>query len=353
MSIPEDALDAIEAVMNDEFNAGVSSVETVEVGAAHPEVDTPDLIIDDQGRTRGPDGKFASLKDAAPGPSGEDSGEEEVPADVGIEPEAESEGLQEADEEDAYVLELDDPEILDLVETKYGGDIGKALAGLKEAQSLIGRQGNELGELRELRSQLEQLQEYLFMQNEASGVDWEEAIAEDPEAAARLAAQYQNQDAFEQALEAWAQESPVKVFTFLQEAQATANAPQPVSLEEAIGAVKERHPDILNKMPSIQEEARQRPALARLLQDPDPQTRAEALEDLYVLASSRTSASETSKAAKTIILKAKAEADAAKSDASVVSASNTSAAAVAPVNANDALQQALRELSGLDDLVIV
>ena len=372
MNIPEDALDAIEAVMNTEFNAGVSSVEAVEVGAAHPEVDTPDLIIDNQGRTRTPDGKFASLKDAVPG-----SAQADIPTDVGIGQEAEHgeeevrqespEATDQADldwteekepeeapseEEDAYVLELEE-DILDLVESKYGGDINKALASLREAQSLIGRQGNELGELRELKEQFGQLQNFLLMQQQAQQVDWDEIIMDDPEAAVRLAAQYQNQDAFETALEAWAVESPVKVFAFLQEATQAQQKEPETTLEAEMEAFKQRHPDVLDKMPSIQEEARKRPVLAAMLQSGDPRARAEALEDLYDLASSRTSASETSKAARTIILKAQAEAEAAKKEASVVSASNTSAAAAAPVNANEALQQALRDLSGLDDLVIV
>jgi len=364
-SIPEEALAAIEALVDQEFNAGVSSGEaTVEVGEARK--DTPDLTFDDQGRAHGPDGKFASV---------EGSAEEDIPTAVGTEQkvedgqeqpgeseagqeaasDAEGDGLEanaDGEEEDQLVLELDEA-VLELIDTKYGGDIEKALNSLLEAQSLIGKQGNELGELRELRQQFDQLQQSLFLQSQAQGVDWDEVIAEDPEQATRLAAQYQNPQAFEQALEAWAQLEPVKVFTFLQEAQNAEDAPEPTTLEAEIDALKAKHPDLQSRLPDIQKEAEQRPALARLLQDEDPRVRAEALEDLYHLAGSRTVASDTSKAAKAIILRAKAEADSAKSDASVVSASNTSAAVAAPTNPNEGLQQALRELSGLDDLVIV
>lgn len=356
-NIPEDDLRAIEAVMNEEFNAGVSSPEAVTVVEA-PVVDTPDLTVDDTtGRLRGPDGKFVAkssvLEEVQDG--------EEEPSESQVlseDPEnAEGDGLEanadSQEEEDAYVLELEDPELLELIENKYGGDVGKALASLKDAQSLIGRQGNELGELRQLQEKFEELQNFLFMQSQAGSVDWDEAIAEDPEAALRLAAQYQNQDAFESSLEAWAQIEPMKAFLFLQEMSRQQEAPPTTSLEAEMEGLKAKHPDLLNRLPAIQEEARQRPALAALLQNQDPRVRAEALEGLYHLASSRETSSATSKAAKTIILKAKAEADAAKQDASVVSASNSSAAVVAPTNANDALQQALREMSGLDDLVIV
>jgi len=332
-------LTAIEAVMNEEFNAGVSEPDEPIL-----EVDTPaapPITVDDAtDRLRGPDGKFVS-KDSV---LEEETPEAEAP---------EVEETPEAEEEGDYVLELDDPELLELIENKYGGDVGKALASLKEAQSLIGRQGNELGELRQLQDKFEELQNFLFMQSQAGSVDWDEAIAEDPEQAIKLAAQYQNQEAFEAGLEAWAQVEPMKAFLFLQEFSRQVEAPPTTSLEAEMEGLKAKHPDLLNRLPAIQEEARQRPALAALLQNQDPKVRAEALEGLYHLASSRETSSATSKAAKTIILKAKAEADAAKQDASVLSASNSSAAVVAPTNANDALQQALREMSGLDDLVIV
>src|SRR5512145_2953881 len=69
----------------------------------------------------------------------EESGEEEVPAVAEIEPEAES--------DDVLYLELDE-DTQALLDSKYGGDLNAMLKAAREAQSLIGRQGNELGELR-------------------------------------------------------------------------------------------------------------------------------------------------------------------------------------------------------------
>jgi hypothetical protein len=73
-----------------------------------------------------------------------DSTEEEIPAAVGTD--AETEPLTQ-EEEDVFYLELSD-EAQRLVDEKYGGDINKALEALPNAQSTIGRQGGELGDLR-------------------------------------------------------------------------------------------------------------------------------------------------------------------------------------------------------------
>lgn len=357
-AMPEDFLDAIEQVMDQEFNDGAHAAEepTVEVGEARK--DTPDLTFDAQGRAHGPDGKFVPLRDA---PETGDSEAEAIPTDVGIEPEAEATEGEAPDspevsdeEEDAYVLEIDDPELLELVDTKYGGDIVAALRGLREAQSLIGRQGNELGDLRSQVEQIPQLLQQMFAQQQAAqSVDWDELIEEDPEQAVYMAAQMQNPGAMQQALSTWAQSDPFSAFMFLQQASQPA-PPEPPSLEQAVDGLKGKYPDLNERLPAIEQEAAKRPALARLLQDQDPETRVQALEDLYVLSGGREQALETPrKAARQVLLRAKAEADSAKSDAAVVSASNTSAAVAAPTNPNQGLQQVLRDLSGLDDLEIV
>lgn len=71
--------------------------------------------------------------------------------------EAVDDGLTPEEEEVLY-LELDD-DTQALIDTKYGGDLSKALVALRESQSLIGRQGGELGDLRrelaEFRAQME------------------------------------------------------------------------------------------------------------------------------------------------------------------------------------------------------
>lgn len=313
--------------------------------------DTPAAPADAQ--PRGADGKFLP----------KDSVEEEVPADAEIEPDpegfteeveaTEEEETPDSEEEDAaIVLELDE-ELASLIDNKYGGDLVKALQGLKEAQSLIGRQGSELGELRELRDQIESLQQLMTLQQQASSIDWDEVIAENPEQAVHLAAQYQNPQAFEEAIEAWAASEPIKAFTFLQEIQQAASAPPPTTLEAEVDSLKSRYPDLQQRLPAIEQEAAKRPALQRLLSDQDPRVRAQALEDLYHLSGSRVTP-DTSQAARQVILRAKAEADRAKSSAAVVSASNTSPPPAPPSTGDAALAETLQQYVGLgDDFKIV
>lgn len=321
---------------------------------------------------RGPDGRFVSQQDSA---------QSDIPADGGIEGEVEDAegGASEqqtlpADQEDAEGdgLEADadsqeevpsddivlDAETLGIGEdhvlfTKYNGDLAAALNALGDAQSTIGRQGTELGELRELKNQLDSLQSLITLQNQAQGIDWDEAIAEDPKEAVLLAAQYQNPQAFEQAIEAWAAEEPIQAFTFLQQVAAEAEQPPPTTLETEIEGLKAKYPDLQTRLPVIQQEAEKRPALARLLNDEDPRTRAQALEDLYHLSGSQV-APDTSQAARQVILRARAEADEERSSASVVSQSNTSPPPEPPTSGDQMLVETLQQHLGLgDDFKIV
>ena len=322
--------------------------------------DTSAAPVDAQ--PRGADGKFVKAEEVPDSegyteevPVGEEEpGESEVEQaqsadDEGDGLEADTDGEEEGDE---IVLELDEG-VLELVNTKYDGDIGKALEALQDAQSVIGRQGTELGELRELRTQVESLRELMTLQQAGSGIDWDDEIADNPEAAVVKAVQFQNVGAFEAAMDAWAATEPLKAFTFLQELNEVQNAPEPTSLEAELEALKGRYPDLQQRLPAIEKLAGERPALARLLSDQDPRTRAQALEDLYHL-SAGAGTPDTSKAARRIVLQARAEADAAKADAAVVSASNT-APPPPPVKSGDtALAETLQEYLGLgDDFKIV
>ena len=315
--------------------------------------DTSAAPVDAQ--PRGADGKFIPKEEEiAPEPEGYT---EEVAVESVEEAEESAEATEdqpvaEVDDDSDIVLELDEG-VLDLVNTKYGGDIGKALEALQEAQSVIGRQGTELGELREIRNQVDSLRELMTLQQQASSVDWDEVIADNPETAVHMALQYQNPQAFEEALESWAATEPIKAFTFLQEIQQAATAPPPTSLETEMEALRGRYPDLQQRLPAIEKAAGERPALARLLNDEDPRTRAQALEDLYHL-SAGAGTPDTSKAAKRIVLQARAEADAAKADAAVVSASNTAPPPAVAPSGDQLLAETLQEYLGLgDDFKIV
>lgn len=358
-AIPEDWLAAAESLMDEELNSGVSAEapQTAVEPAEAPEGDTPELKIDATGRAHdATTGKFVSTKEDEPQ---EDSAEEEVPADVGIEPEAETEE-EVAQEIEELVYEIDDPDLLDYL-SKYDGDVVKALKAAREAQSLIGRQGSELGELRQ---ELRQLAENLQRPQQPVYVGpYQNDIDENPEGLVYEALERGDAQTVQQALEAWGEVEPFKAASFLaalpqmlhslQQEEPQYQQEQPTtSLESEFAAFKERHPDIERHLPGIQKVLTERPHLHAAVASGDPRARAQAFEDAYLLARSQSTEADTSVAARKIVLRAKAEADKAKADAAVVRASKTSSAEVRG-NPNEKLQETLRTLSGLDDLEIV
>ncbi len=369
MAMPEEWLAAAESLLDDEFNAGVSEPQSDVEQAGAPSGDTPELKVDAQGRAHDAEtGKFVSLK------GDEDSAEEEVPADAGIEPEAEQ---PEAEAEEEVEAEATTEEIEELILelepdhpffAKYGGDPDKALKALEEAQSMVGRKGQELGdvrqELQQLRELVQQGQQQQHFQPAYYG-PYESDIDENPEALVYEALERGDGQTVQKAIEAWGEIEPFKAATFvtvalpqmlqsLTEPQEQYQAqPAPTTdLASEFASFMERHPDANQHLQGINQVLMERPHLAAAVQDGDPKARTQAFEDAYLLARSQSSASDTSAAARKIVLRAKLEADQAKSDAAVVRASRSSAAETRP-KGNDALQQVLRDVSGLDDLVIV
>jgi len=348
-------LDAAEAALSvifeDAYEAPERSTEPAEASEAG---DTPELTIDAQGRAHGEDGKFVATGEEegaigeAEAQTATESGEGPIPSGDAPEetPEAEV-------EDDVFELDPDHPFF-----AKYGGDLDKAMQALEEGQSLVGRQSQELSELRELREKMDEFQQQISQQQQSQRVDWDSAIEEDAEQAAFMAVEYRDPLALEKAVEAWGQEDPFKAMMFMSRLQQAAieeaqhqSAPEQ-SLEEEVTALKSKYPDLLEKLPEIQKLAAERPALAQALQSGSPQDRGQILEDLYFLAKSRTTESDTSTAARKIILKAKAETDAAKADAAVVSATKSSAATGPPKDPNKNLSEVLSEVFGEDVPVV-
>lgn len=363
---------AAAALVNDGFIDGAAEApdSAVEPATAPPVADTPELTIDASGRAHGPDGKFAP-KDS-PEPE-EASAEEEVPTDVGIEPEAESEVAESAPESDELIFELDDPDVLGYLD-KYDGDVAKALKAATEAQSLIGRQGEELGNtrkenesLQEVVAQLKALEDRLQYQS----VPYRNDSDDNPQGLIQEVLERASQtghfdDAtYEAAIQSWGLEDPfgaarfdAQVAVARQQAEAAVQEPPatgPDALAGEIEAFKGRHPDYQQMLPAIQELAAQRPLLGRSLYEGSAQERAQALQDLYDLAKSRTAASDTSTAVRKVILRAAAEAETAKADAAVVGASRSSAASSEPAEptGDRLLEQALRKTGLGDDFVVV
>ena len=359
--------EAFNDVLGDLFEGGFEAVEETE--ALEAESETPDLTADAfytqdaAGNLHGPDGKFVSTTTLNSEERQAQEASSEEAEETVEEPVAEaSVPAEEVEDEGDIVLETDDEAILSLLE-KYDGDVIAALKGATEAQSTIGRQGNELAELRRLAETVEQMRDQMnrpqfhgYTQN----VDDNPAgLVQEVLQRAAITGEFDEQT-YETAIQAWGEEDPLsaarldaRVAMAREVADQAVAAPQEEasSFESEMQALKVKYPDIATHLPAIQEMAAERPLMAQALQPGgDPRTRAQALEDLYMLARSRDSGSSAS--AKRIILRAAAEADKAVRDAAVESASNTSAATAGP-SEDDALQQAVRAATGLDDLVVV
>jgi hypothetical protein len=242
-----------------------------------------------------------------------DSTEEEVPAVVGIEPEVEPEepAPVEPEPEVEEYLELS-PEVEKLVNEKYGGDLGKALAALGESQSLIGRQGNELGDL---RAELQQIRETLERPAPQPYAQWPDEYDEPEVAVPRFRqiaeAAFGNEDpqTFINAVEAWNQVDPLGAATFKdakrvelllrdQEQTPAPAATQEAPLETQMAALVSEYPEI--QKPEIHAEigalAQARPTLGRMLAEATTTERVQILKDLYLEVAGR-KASETSQQA--------------------------------------------------------
>lgn len=291
----------------------------------------------DSSRPRDPGtGRFVSAKEDEPE---DDSADDDVPADAGIEDEAESEEpAEEEDDDDAedgeLVLELD--ETLEEVIARYGGDIGKALRSLAEKESMIGRQGNELGELRDQIAQLAELVQNQPQFDPRMLQPYEHDLDENPEGLLYEALERGDTETAKVALQAWGEESPFQAAAFLYGQQARLQAEQTAppavqrgsaeTLEQKMSEVVQRHPDVEKYIPAIGEVAKEFPTLRSSMEQGTPAQKAQAFEELLVIAKNRSTLSDTSAAVKRVVLKTQEEVRKEKSDAAVVSAKTRSAA---------------------------
>lgn len=376
MSMSEEMLAAAEALLDEEFNGGEvaeAPEPLVESDAVPAEPVTPALTIDAQGRTHGPDGKFVAPNDEAPEPVEDGSvvDPDEVPAQEVAAEVAASEPVAPAAVEDEIELDAETLGISDdhILFTKYGGDLLKALDALGAGQSTVGSLGNELGDLRKENEALQKLVQQVGSL-EARLTPYRSDIDEDPQSLVGEVLQraaetgHFDEATYEAALAGWAESDPFTAARLdaqvamarqqaeVQVASQASQAPGNDALAREVDAFKTRHPDLDTALPAMNELAAQRPVLQRALYEGSAEERAQALEDLYTLAKSRSNETATSSAAKRVILRAKADADKAKSDAAVVGASRTSAVTPTAPTGDRLLEQALRSMSGLDDLVI-
>jgi hypothetical protein len=265
---------------------------------------------------------------------------EEVAVEAAEEPVAEQdEQVEESD--DGIVIEIDDD--LQSVLDKYDGDVTKALKALGESQSMIGRQGNELGELRRELQEMRQALEQGFQQQPQQQFvgPYMNDIDENPQGLVVEALERGDTRTVEMALRAWGEEDPFGATTFLlslqqQAAQAAVppveqqSTPQVTgtgpTLEQAMSEVVSRHPDVEKYLSQVQQVAEEFPTLRDSMKQGSPARQAQAFEELLRIAKSRSVEGDTTKAMKKVILKAQEEVRKDKSDAAVVSAQNQSAA---------------------------
>ena len=243
------------------------------------------------------------------------------------------------EESEVLYLELDD-ETQNLIDTKYGGDMNKALAALRESQSLIGRQGTELGDLRKQLEEVKTLVERGQIMSQPYS-DWPDEYAEPHEAAAAFrtiaeeAFQREDVDTFATAVNAWAAQDPAAANTYrdLKVLQLQTQIPQqaPVddeaTLKAGAAAVKEKYPrfnpEDTTFMSEFDAELEKFPTLRALLWGEIPGTtpaqRIAALDETVGRVASRLSADTEQAARKRVAIRTTEEARQARREARVTS----------------------------------
>jgi hypothetical protein len=217
-----------------------------------------------------------------------------------VEPEAPLEGTPPVEEPVPPVLEEEQPRDPDTgrfvptdpraaqVLDKYGGDVDKALAAAAEAQELIGRQGSELGELREWRTQVEQ-------QQALTPPDQILAYAEhDPQQAALMAYQQYGRQSmpYQQAMRSWMDMDPYAAGEFNTQA-AMADYDRQIrpqlaeqQLSAGLNQIIAKYPDFQEYGDAILREAQNSPVVRALQQQGAP-IGADVIEHLYLAAKGR------------------------------------------------------------------
>lgn len=252
----------------------------------------------------------------------EGSAEEEVPADDGTEEVPES--------DDELYLDLT-PEV-EAYLAKYGGDLGKALEAATNAQSKIGEQGNELGQLREQLARIEQgLTAGTF-----EPYEWPDPELDEPMDAVngyhRVAEQAfarQDAEAFQAALTAMNQIDPIRTQMYAENKARQVAASQAVQepaqqLDTLVSDFRAKNPDI--EKPEVQQalsaELEKFPTLAGIIQNPngDPAERVRVLQEMYDRVASRQTADTVRQAARRVTIRTSEEARAARAAARVATA---------------------------------
>ena len=289
--------------------------------------------------------------------------EPEAPSEEDTVEEEASDESPEDGEEGELVLELD-PDLEAILE-KYDGDLNKALKALGDSQSMIGRQGNELGDLRQQISQLTEAVQQRVQQplTPAFAPPYQNSLDEDPqglviEVLERSAAGLPfDERTYESAIAAWGEEDPfgaarldAQVAFARQQAAAQAQqeqmaVPAEKELEQAMATVVQRHPDVEQYLPAIGDLAKEFPTLRDSMDKGTPSQKAQAFEELLKIAKSR-SGDTSREAIKRVVIKTQEEVRKEKADAAVISAKNTTAASAQEPSDLDLFHREFRRATG-------
>lgn len=234
---------------------------------------------------------------------------------------------------DALQVDVDDPEVQAYLE-KFGGDPAKALKAAVNAQALLGRQGQELGELRRIVE--ERLPEpepapQPQYDQDALEVWFAEHPTQIPELAARAYLEG-NEQVLNTAIAAWedvdrgaarAFERKIAVAEARRELSAESEQRNQIVDEWSDAAEKfaEAHPDLEQVAPKMRELAPQFPNMIQILRTGDPGSKLEVLEFLYDKARGQ-SADTLVTSARSIAREQAREAEEAIAGAAVASASS-------------------------------
>lgn len=303
------------------------------LGSTAPGEEAP---AETESQPRDAQGRFTKATEEV---AGSDEEGTESPEELTEEPETvTSDEVPEQPDGGDYVLEIDDD--LQAVLDKYNGDVGKALKALGESQSFIGRQANELGDLRKELAEIRQALQQPQQQPVQYVGPYVNDPDENPQEFVLEALERGDSRAAEKAIRAWGEYEPFEATTFLiqlQQQQAEmAAAPASTapatpayngpSVEQAMSEVVQRHPDVQKYLPKVEQVAKEFPSLRDSMRSGTPAVQAQAFEELLKIAKARSSTSDTQTAMRRLVLKTQEEVRAEKAEAAVVSAKNQSAA---------------------------
>ena len=304
-----------------------------------------DGILDEMkaslGRAEAPAEEAETVEEPEQTPEEVDTPEGQPEPEVPAEPEPEPE--PEAPEADTPAVSVDDeltieitPEVQEYLD-KYGGDLNEALRAAASAQTLIGRQGNELGDVRRELEGLRQRLDSEQYQYEAPPQPYQTYLP-DPEEAdeQEMAAAYSSLahealeradgDTMQRAVEAWKDLDPFGASVFVGQLQAQVYEKRiqdlqvsrhPDELAQGMEELKTKYPDLPHRVEEIGQEAERWPTLGYVLHGGSPSERVQALEALYLQVANRHSSETSQQALRRVAVKQSEEARKARQQAQV------------------------------------